>query len=116
MSSVWRTHAMPLSTHKCTNGSKSGLIFRSSLKTRPCCDRDPVASGAGKSRGLSSGWSYFRPLANVCHASAGTLRVKPWRSVVSRTRITPGLLAASTQDPFSPLNDDLRQSIVSPPS
>jgi hypothetical protein len=35
---------------------------------------------------------------------------------VSRTRTAPPLPAVSTHDPFWPLNDDLRQSIVFPPS
>ena len=36
---------------------------------------------------------------NFVQAPAGTLRVPPSRSVVSRTRITPSPVAVSTQEP-----------------
>lgn len=41
---------------------------------------------------------YLSEPVNLAHASAGTPGVKPSRSVVSRTRITPTLLAISTQE------------------
>ena len=40
----------------------------------------------------------FSESVNFAHALAGTLSVKPSRSVVSRTRITPTPLAVSTQE------------------
>jgi hypothetical protein len=57
--------------------------------------------------------AYLSESANLCHALAGTLSVKPSRSVVSRTRITPLPLAVSTQDPpLLPLKLLLRQSSI----
>jgi hypothetical protein len=47
--------------------------------------------------GLVPGSRYLSESVNLAHAPADTLSVKPSRSVVSRTRITPTPLAASTQ-------------------
>ena len=45
---------------------------------------------------------YLSESVNLAHASAGTLSVKPSRSVVSRTRTMAPSLAVSTQDPPLP--------------
>jgi len=48
------------------------------------------------------GSRYLSESVNPVHASAGTLSVKPSRSVVSRTGTMPLSLAVSTQDPPLP--------------
>ena len=49
--------------------------------------------------GSFPGNAYLSESVNLAQASADTLSVKPARSVVSRTRITPAPLAVSTQLP-----------------
>lgn len=57
------------------------------------------ANPASRERLNHSGTGYFSDAVNLCQVAAGTVSVRPSRSFVSRTVITPPSLAVSRQSP-----------------
>lgn len=74
-------------------GPRAGLSPGAAAKPEAASGRAGRLRPSSRSRAR-----YLSESVNLAHASAGTLSVKPSRSVVSRTRIMPAPLAVSTQE------------------